>query len=310
MRGLRLLIVIAGVALLLVTQPAAATFPGDNGRILYFRLGGGAPFTRTMLPDGNEIRRVDLPNDTYWARWSPDGSKIVYAEQGIGEPGRIAILDTGSNTHTEVLDTDEVPGDAEAFGAPTFSPDGTRLAICVYGGDPYARIFTVGVDGSDLTLISGSRSLCNPDWSSTDRIVAVTPQGTPLRIFTMDPDGTAVVRVAVLPPDKHEHLSIEVTASWSPDGSLIAFNSKSGLLRSDIWIMEEDGSDLRNRTQTPLRWERTPVFAPEGTSLVAWTTGKDLGGQADLILLGVNGGRTRLTDTPGASEIPADWQAV
>jgi dipeptidyl aminopeptidase/acylaminoacyl peptidase len=115
--GLRL----ASLAVLLTTlavnaTPAAATFPGSNGRLLY--LGPGSAPAKydlwTVKPNGNATRHLTY-SSAGWGdpQWSPDGSKNVFGRGDVwvmnadgtdesdlgGTPGVQPALDAGRRPH-------------------------------------------------------------------------------------------------------------------------------------------------------------------------------------------------------------------
>lgn len=55
--------------------------------------------------------------------------------------------------------------------------------------------------------------------------------------------------------------------SLSPDGEHIVFVRQLEGDRSDIFLMDSDGSNMRNLTQTPHAEEDTPVFSPDGSKI-------------------------------------------
>lgn len=57
------------------------------------------------------------------------------------------------------------------------------------------------------------------------------------------------------------------TPDWSPDGSRIAYHADD-----DIWLMDADGSDQVNLTQSP-DVEFGAVFSPDGASIAFTGTG-------------------------------------
>ena len=70
----------------------------------------------------------------------------------------------------------------------------------------------------------------------------------------MDPDGT-----------NREHLtdndSLDTSPAWSPDGTQIAFVSDRGG-NYDIWLMNPDGTNPRNLTNTADQNEHYPAWSP------------------------------------------------
>ncbi len=94
----------------------------------------------------------------------------------------------------------------------------------------------------------------------------------------------------------------------SPDGRLVAFSVKhyeleAGTTWSELWLMDADGSDLRQLT-SGMSSDTDPVFSPDGSRLL-FSSSRDGGGQ--LWTLPVAGGEpTKLTDwSPGLGS--ATW---
>ena len=293
-----------------VSVPASATFSGDNGRILYGRLDADFDFVvRSVLSDGTGGTRMDLPSSTWDAGWSADGGTIVYS-QGFQQRARISIFDTTTGDRTPVLDADDFDEPLYLIRSVALRPTGDELVFCAeFRRDERLHLFTVGTDGSYLSMISGDRSLCFADWSSTGRIAAAT-EGRKVRVFTLDPDGSDVELVTQLPPPTSTDRIILVQPSWSPDGQSLTFAAQAGRLRSDIWLIDADGTDLRRFTDSRSGWEHSPRFAPDGGSIVFHRDGGGPFGSGDLWIKALSGGRTRLTDTPQLDEFAFSWQAV
>jgi Tol biopolymer transport system component len=95
------------------------------------------------------------------------------------------------------------------------------------------------------------------------------------RIVRMDEDRTIV------------NLGEGIAPRWSPDGTQIAFwaNTPDGL--NEIFIMNSDGSFVRNLTNTPARYEQRPVWSPDG-SMIAYDD-EVLGGGKSLGIMNVDG---------------------
>ena len=114
--------------------------------------------------------------------FSPDGSKIAYFG---GERLRVMNAD-GSGSR--VLTHDVFGAEAYVRGL-VWSPDGTRLAIDFFG-----NIYTIGADGSDLTLVIPHGG--NPNWSPDGSRIAYDfedvsyPPGPHLEIADADGKNT------------------------------------------------------------------------------------------------------------------------
>jgi len=167
---------------------------------------------------------------------------------------------------------------AEAY----FSFDGARLIFQSTRPPRHCdQIFTMGIDGSDLRLLSTGkgRTTCAyyyPDgrhilYSSTH----LGGEGCPpppdhsqgyvwalyptYDIFRADADGKNLVRLTDTP-------GYDAEATISPLGDRIVFTSmRDGDL--DIYTMNLDGSDVRRLTDT-LGYDGGPFFSPDGAKIV------------------------------------------
>ena len=120
--------------------------------------------------------------------------------------------------------------------------------------------------------------------------VDVSPDGQTIAfallgdIYTMPITGGAPTRIA-------EGLAWEVHPRFSPDGSRIAFTSDRGG-GDNIWIMNADGSDMRQLTDESFRLMNQPSWSPDGQFIVAkkhFTTGRSLG-TGEIWMYHVSGG--------------------
>ena len=302
---------LCSIVLLWLAAPAWATYPGANGEIAYARYGGrSVPSTlRTIEPDGTPGRvlarpGVGLPD----AEWSPDGTEVAMI---LGkEPNRIVMLDVLTDVRSLVIRSDDVP-DTRFIDSLGISPTGDEIVFCaVPRGAGNISLYTVGVDGSALTRISGHRQECSPDWGPTDRIAAER-FGFGEKIVTMDPDGSNAV--VVIRGRDADRAAIFSSPSWSPDGARIVVGSTSmNEIRPDLWIVDADGSNLTALTDTVRRTEHAPIFSPDGTRIAFLRTNAREGyPQSDIFTIAVDGSDLqRLTDTPNRHEYPRSWQAL
>ena len=311
-RMLRSAVVALGsIVALSLAAPARATYPGANGEIAYARYGGKTvPSTiRTIWADGTRGRVLARPGlGLPDAEWSPDGTEVAMI---LGkEPNRIAVLDLSTDVRSTVIRSDDVPN-ARLIDSLGISPAGDAIVFCaVLRGAINTALYTVGVDGSALTRISGLRQECSPDWGPTDRIAAER-FGAGEKIVTMDPDGSNPV--VVIRGRDADRAAIFSSPSWSPDGARIVVGSTSmNEIRPDLWIVDADGSNLTALTDTVRRTEHAPIFSPGGTMIAFLRTNAREGyPQSDIFTMAVDGSDIRrVTDTPNLHEYPRSWQAV
>jgi Tol biopolymer transport system component len=149
----------------------------DGSRIAFVsNLGGGsAPYDLwTIGPDGSDPFNVTQGQHGLVERpsWSPDGTMLAFSE---GQVNGITVIGADGTDPRAV--TSE-PTDI----APAWSPDGTLLAFHSTRDDPEGDIYTVALDGSNLTRIAAAGADRDPSWQpscifGTDGADALT--GTP-----------------------------------------------------------------------------------------------------------------------------------
>ncbi len=184
-------------------------------------------------------------------------------------------------------------------GAPAVSPDGSRIAFVSDRGGA-SNFYLVHADGSgEVQLTEGSDQRSSPVWEAHGRhLVFSAWAGGQSRIYAIDADGkgqrqigTAPARNPAVSPDGKSVLyadrriylaaaegpaqpittgvALEFDATWSPDGKRIAFVRSGPDRKTNIWLMNADGSEQRQLTHIPdgeghVEW---PVWSPDGRQI-------------------------------------------
>jgi len=178
--------------------------------------------------DGTDVRQVTPDGiDGFGARWSPDGSMLVYQQrEGWGnEIGNIYLLDVETGETKQVTDLDPA-----SYGTwsmhPSFSPDGQTVIFHVPRGPGDGSrmrwdVWSVPIAGGDPTLVVRN-AVSGVYAPSGDALAYVVPSSgsAPARLMLANADGSAP-RVLV------EGEGIE-WPRWSPDGSRIAYSDVDG----------------------------------------------------------------------------------
>jgi dipeptidyl aminopeptidase/acylaminoacyl peptidase len=199
------------------------------GAVVFTALGGSAPARRQTFPGSN--------------------GPLVF---GIGATLVTANVD-GSNRKTVV----PTQSNFSAY-EPAWSADGTKIAFANKQGGT-GGIMYVNADGTGITRVTSDVNDGEPTWSPDGTKLAYIHVSTGRRrlvISNLDGSGLTVVT-----PTLERTLD---DPEWSPDGSRLAFSDFA-----DIWVVNVDGSNLRNLTSgsnEPARADN-PSWSPDGTRI-------------------------------------------
>lgn len=222
---------------------AHATFPGQNGKILFTRWVNGKPDLYAINADGSGLAPITNTADAYEfdASASPDGKRIAFQRYGGTAPAGTLTMDVGGGNEQTVIPD-------HAYAMPVFTADGQRL---VYSDT--TDIWSVKLDGTDPL------NLTNEPVHSFDN--AKNPN--------TEPSVSSTGRIAYV------YLQLTHDPSGCPNGSYLAYQH--------IWAMNGDGTGRAALTTGDYTADHTPRFSPDGTKIVFWReTGPPCGGTASL----------------------------
>lgn len=211
--------------------------------------------------DGSDRHRLDLgiEGEPLWPAWSPDGQRLAFVLRDEATVPNDTIWTANANgTGAAHLygDADHCDGGADY---PVWSPDGTRLALVCYLAEAAHGIATIAV--LDLATMEQTE-IVRLTWPEfTDNPPAWSPDGSTIAfdILTWDPTDTEVASMLVATVSSTGGEITRLTdptqfgahPDWSPDGSLIAFNTYDtgnihGLEEpSNVYTIAPDGTGLR-----------------------------------------------------------------
>ena len=176
--------------------------------------------------------------------WSPDGTKIVFESERKLVKDRaqfdifIANAEKRGVGKNQINLTDHEAPDQRA----RWSPDGTAV-VFQSKRDGNWEIYTVGIDGANLTRITeNDKTDRNAEWS-LGGIVFETQRDGNWEIYKSDPDGNNQVNLS-------NHEKSDNKPIWSAKGRRILFESKRDGKR-EIYLVLADGTGLRNLTNDP-----------------------------------------------------------
>ncbi|WP_192348571.1 PD40 domain-containing protein [Algoriphagus sp. Y33] len=198
--------------------------------------------------------------------WSPDGSQFAFTGTVDGVRGTYIVDADGSNRELVLK-----PKGKSDEGVLEWHRD-LKLIFVLKNIDGNAEIYSVK-DSLNLTNLTKS-----PSWEffptvfPDGRIAFVSnidekesvENSTFKDVYVLDPDSTGFKFLLSLEGMSMESVSTTgIFPDISPDGKLMCFT-----LKGDIYIIDTDGKNSRNITDTPNLTELTPSFSLDGKSIV------------------------------------------
>jgi TolB protein len=207
---------------------------------------------------------------------SPDGKHLVFQSNRVGPTTKLWIADADGANARLLLE------DKEDLVAPSFSPDGTKIAFAAHI-DGETEIFVVNADGSGKRRITNWRgSDGHPHWSGDgQRIYFNSDRDTPdpslpwerrfHDIYSVKADGSGLMRLT-------DCKAMCTFASPSPDGRHLAYRrvdagpgkdwtQEDSARNSEVYVANIDGSNPRNVTNDPA-FDGYPMWSPDSRWIV------------------------------------------
>ncbi len=251
--------------LLALAAPAHATFPGQNGKIVYQDLSSGDTDIFVRDADGSNVTALTSDSSSTTNRnpeWSADGTKIVFQSNRDGSDQIHVMNDDGTGRMNLLV----------AGVAPAWSPDGTRITYRTSGG-----LWTVNATGTPSPVLLKANTTVpserrfDPDWSPDGTKIAyhrsIGTAGSMGRgIYVIDVStGTETLLAGGL-GDTNTYIDAE----WSADGTKVYYVRREGQDPPEIWSVDPSGSGTPTQvsvTATINGGRKTPAPAPDGTKI-------------------------------------------
>jgi Tol biopolymer transport system component len=235
--------------------------------------------------------------------WSPDGSRLAFT---FGT--ELYLFDSRDGTQRLLPTGVEVDGASR----PAWSPDGTELAFASVlteevvnepgPGGKYSSgatsslsdLYAIHVDRGTVRKLTSGKQTTDPAWAPGRQIVYSSLSQGRWELFVIEPDGT------------HRALTeggagVNRRASWSPDGSEIAFLRDAGGLQARLNAIRPDGTGFRQLSNLPIDLVQgdQPAWSPDGSMIAVSTS---INGHLDIITGNKPGRDLYVVSADGASE--------
>lgn len=255
-----------------------------------------APFVIAVVlaqvsTDTAPSRTVSVPD----LELDPMSGRIAFVSDRDGDK-EIYVMNADGSGLSQLTDNDY------ADGAPSWSPDGKRIAFASSRDKDYHSddVYVMNADGSGVEQVTDGCTIQDPAWSPNgDRIAYVSmghgdkyltsPEGgDPERLtgdatycaefYWADFDGDGSIEAHIVNADGSEEILPEESwfslyqwdgtewfPTWSPDGGRIAFISgrDGDISYVDIYVIDVADDEIKRLAKTD-GWDHDPDWSPDG----------------------------------------------
>lgn len=259
-RLVALAVVAASLLVALGAPPADATYPGQNGLLVFVSSDEPEKYgIYTSTASGEERTRISPAYYDADPSWSPNGRRIVY----MASTGHVWTMRADGSDKRRVTQTANW-----RRVHPVFSPDGSRVMYSEFIDGPKGRaVFTVKLDGTGLRRIGRNlpgglmNAVYSPDGSRIAFEYWLKGDADPYAsgIYTVRLDGTGLRQVTGAGNQDR-------SPNWSPSGTKILFERHTPDVA--IHVIRNDGTGRQKLAAFGNANAKDPVWSPSGTRIV------------------------------------------
>ncbi len=304
---------------LTVAATAQAAYPGGNGRIAFTREpGNGQPDAPAQIlavnADQSAFGPITGPIDAEQPAWSPNGKQIAYVASDPVNTGRARVFVAnadGSAPHqvAPLVDTSDF--------APTWSPDGSRLAFQrqTYSGMAITSesIDIANADGTgSATSVPGTDEDDAPAWSPDGSRFAIVhfTGGAPQTVLQLiGVDGSNRQTLDTPPSDRRDD-----APAWSADGQTVWFDRGQPAVgcasQSQIYAVAASAPETAALVSLdPSFSDYLAAPSPDGTKVAFVRCDDPTDGNHHIYTMNLNGtGAAPATSGNTIDDYEPDWQ--
>lgn len=263
--------------------------PGTGGKILFTSTRDGNAEVYMMNSDGSSQQNLTKNSShDYEAAWSSDRSKIVFVSERDGNPEIYTMNLDGTNPRRLTYSSGS---SNNVDRMPDWSHDGRDIVFYSdrNGND---EIFLMNPDGTNQRKLNlPFATHIQPKWCAGQIIFSSTLAGEGhLDVYKVNRDATGLQRLTT-------NIAADVEPCCSFDGSKIAFSSDRINGYYDIWVMNSDGSNPANLSNTTYGiYDMSPSWSPDGQR-ISYAFGSF--SRAEIYVMNADGSnKTKITDNP------------